>query len=221
MENTFFWIFFSFLLTIMVFSFIFGDNILFRIATHFFIGVTSAYVFILLINSVIIPKLITPLFTEDLNQQLLILVPILLSLMLILKLFNKGSFIGNIPLAIMVGSGAAIILTSGFFGTLSPMVNMVTDNFAITSGNKLNIYYGIYLVLGVISTLLYFRQTKSVYSNIFQEKTKLESILNYLGKFFIGTTLGSVFAGVIISSTIALIERINFIINFIYNLIIG
>lgn len=221
MENTFFWIFFSFLLTIMVFSFIFGDNILFRIATHFFIGVTSAYVFILLINSVIIPKLITILFTEDLNQQLLILVPILLSLMLILKLFNKGSLIGNIPLAIMVGSGAAIILTSGFFGTLSPMVNMVTDNFAITSGNKLNIYYGIYLVLGVISTLLYFRQTKSVNSNIFQEKTKLESILNYLGKFFIGTTLGSVFAGVIISSTIALIERINFIINFIYNLIIG
>jgi hypothetical protein len=205
----------------MVFSFIFGDNILFRIATHFFIGVTSAYVFILLINSVIIPKLITILFTEDLNQQLLILVPILLSLMLILKLFNKGSLIGNIPLAIMVGSGAAIILTSGFFGTLSPMVNMVTDNFAINSGNRLNIFYGIYLVLGVISTLLYFRQTKSVNSNIFQEKTKLESILNYLGKFFIGTTLGSVFAGVIISSTIALIERINFIINFIYNLIIG
>ena len=221
MENTFFWIFFSFLLTIMVFSFIFGDNILFRIATHFFIGVTSAYVFILLINSVIIPKLITILFTEDLNQQLLILVPILLSLMLILKLFNKGSLLGNIPLAIMVGSGAAIILTSGFFGTLSPMVNMVTDNFAINSGNRLNIFYGIYLVLGVISTLLYFRQTKSVNSNIFQEKTKLESILNYLGKFFIGTTLGSVFAGVIISSTIALIERINFIINFIYNLIIG
>ncbi len=221
MENTFFWMFFSFLLTIMVFSFILGDNILFRIAIYFFIGVTSAYIFILLINSVIIPKLISPLLSGDLNQQLFIIMPILLSLMLIFKLFNKGSFLGNIPLAIMLGSGAVIILTSAFLGTLFPIVNMVTDNFSISSANKPNILFGIYMIIGVISTLLYFRQTKSINSNIFKEKTLLESILKYLGKFFIGTTLGAVFAGVIISSTIALIERVNFIINFIYNLIIG
>lgn len=218
MENQFIWLIFSFLLTIMVFSYIFGDNPLFRIATYFFIGVTSAYVFVLLIYQVIIPKLITPLFNSNLNQQLLHLIPLLLSLLLLIKLFNSRNQIGNIPLAILVGSGAAIILSSAFMGTLAPMIDMVTDSFSIRTINGSNFFGGIFMIIGVVSTLLYFQQSKITKSTIISEESKIASIMNYLGKFFIGVTLGSIFAGVIISSSIALIERLTFISSFIFNL---
>ena len=109
------------------------------------------------------------------------------------------------------------IKRSFFLFSISSII-LTTSSFSPTK--KLNLIYGIYMILGVVSTLLYFRQSKFL-SNKTLDETKFAIILNYLGRFFIGTTLGSIFAGVIISSTIALIERINFLINFIYNLIVG
>lgn len=220
MENQFFWLFFSFILTIMVFSYIFGDNPLFRIATYFFVGVTSAYVLILLIYQVIIPKLFAPLLASNNNQLFLNLIPLFLSSLLLFKLFNKRNQIGNIPLAILVGSGSAIILSSAFMGTLVPMIDMVSDSFSISTISGSKFFGGLFMVLGVVSTLLFFQQSKISDASIKSERSKFFTILNYFGKFFIGVTLGSIFAGVIISTSIALIERLSFIFSFIYNIVI-
>lgn len=221
MENQFFWLLLSFILTIMIFSFIFGDNPLFRIATYFFIGVSSAYVLVLLVYQVVIPKLLLPLFSGGLNQRLLQFIPLLLSTLLIFKLFRKTNQIGNISLAILVGGGAAIILTSAFTGTILPMMNMVTDPFSFSSLSIQNFFSGIFLVLGVTSSLLYFQMSSLKENSSFQIPSKIKTITQYIGVIFIGISLGSVFAGVIISSAIALFERINFVINFLYSLIIG
>jgi len=147
-QDQFFWLLFSFILTIMIFSYIFGDNPLFRIATYFFIGVTSAYVFVLIFYQVFLPKLILPLLTGDLNQKAIQLIPIILSSLLIFKLFNKTSSIGNTSLAFLVGSGAAIILTSAFSGTLLPMIDMITEPFSLNSLNFSNLMGGIILLIG-------------------------------------------------------------------------
>ena len=221
MENQFFWLFLSFILTIMIFSFIFGDNPLFRIATYFFIGVSSAYVLVLLVYQVVIPKLLLPLFSGGLNQRLLQFIPLLLSTLLIFKLFRKTNQIGNISLAILVGGGSAIILTSAFTGTILPMMNMVTDPFSFSSLSIQNFFSGIFLVLGVTSSLIYFQMSSLKENSSFQIPSKIKTITQYIGFIFIGISLGSVFAGVIISSAIALFERINFVINFLYSLIIG
>jgi len=221
MENQFFWLLLSFILTIMIFSFIFGDNPLFRIATYFFIGVSSAYVLVLLVYQVVIPKLLLPLFSGDLNQRLLQFIPLLLSILLMFKLFRKTNQIGNISLAIIVGGGAAIILTSAFTGTIVPMMNMVTDPFSFRSLSIQNFFSGVFLVLGVTSSLLYLQMSSLKETSSFQIPSKIKTITQYIGAIFIGISLGSVYAGVIISSAIALIERINFVINFLYSLIIG
>ena len=221
MENQFIWLLLSFILTIMVFSFIFGDNPLFRIATYFFIGVSSAYVFVLLVNQVIIPKLFLPFLSGDLNQRLPQFIPFLLSILLIFKLFKRTNQIGNISLAILVGSGAAIIFTSAFTGTIVPMLNMITEPFSLNSLSMQNFFSGFFLILGVISSLLYFQNISLIGTNTFQSSSKIMVITKYIGAIFIGLSLGSIFAGVIISSAIALIERINFVISFLYNFIIG
>ncbi len=219
--DTFFWLLFSFILTIMVFSYIFGDNPLFRIATYFFIGVAAAYILVLIFYQVLIPKLILPLFTGEITQRAIHLIPIILSILLIFKLFKRTSSIGDISLAFLVGSGAAIILTSAFSGTLLPMIDMITEPFSLSSLNFPKLIGGIILLIGAISSLLYFQFTTTVNGEIQTGLARVLQSIKNVGSVFIGITLGSIFAGVIISSVLALIERVNFIITFIYNLVIG
>jgi hypothetical protein len=47
-------------LTLMVFSYIFGDNFLFRLATHIFVGVAAGYAAVLVIYNIIFPLLANP-----------------------------------------------------------------------------------------------------------------------------------------------------------------
>ena len=55
----------GFLLTIFILSYIWGDNVLFRIATHLFVGVAAGYVTIVVIQNVILPQLFWPLLEGD------------------------------------------------------------------------------------------------------------------------------------------------------------
>jgi Na+/proline symporter len=105
-------------------------------------------------------------------------------------------------------------------GTLVPMIDMVSDSFSISTISGTKFFGGLFMVLGVVSTLLFFQQSKISDPSIKSEGSKFFTILNYFGKFFIGVTLGSIFAGVIISTSIALIERLSFIFSFIYNIVI-
>lgn len=220
-QDQFFWLLFSFLLTVMIFSYIFGDNPLFRIATYFFIGVSSAYVFVLLFYQVIIPKLILPFFETDNAQKLILVIPIFLSLLLFFKFSKRTSQIGNISLAFLVGCGAAIILVSAFSGTLIPMVDMISEPFSINQTNLQKFLGGIVLVIGAITTLLYFQYSKRAKTDHTSQLSRVFHYSHLVGTIFIGITLGSIFAGVIISSVLALTERVNFIITFIFNLFSG
>ena len=221
MQNQFLWLLLSFILTIMVFSYIFGDNPLFRIATYLFIGVSSAYVFVLIFYQVLIPKLIMPFFSGGMEQRLLQIIPLILSILLLFKLSKKTSQLGNISLAFLVGSGAAILLSSAFSGTLLPQINMITDPFSIVSFNFQNFLGGLFILFGTVSTLLYFQSSKLNSERNPAGQPKWLNYARYTGIVFIGITLGSIFSGVIISTVLALIERLNFIISFIYNLFFG
>ena len=66
------WTLVAFFLTIFIFSYLFGDNFLFRFATYLLVGVSAGYVFILVLFHVIIPRLIVPLQTRTGLGELLV-----------------------------------------------------------------------------------------------------------------------------------------------------
>ena len=51
----------GFLLSLMVFSYLLGDNPLFRLATHLMVGIGTAYAAVVVIESVLVPQLVIPL----------------------------------------------------------------------------------------------------------------------------------------------------------------
>ena len=97
----------GFLLTLMIFSYLIGDNPLFRIALYIFIGVASGYAATVVWHYVLLPKLFQPLQTGDPNQLLLAIILLFFCISLLAKLAPRISWIGNFAMAILVGVGAA------------------------------------------------------------------------------------------------------------------
>ena len=85
----------GFIITLMIFSYLIGDNPLFRVALYIFIGVSSGYAVAVVWHSVLVPKLFDPLLTNDLNQLLLMVIPLILCISLLAKLAPRISWIGK------------------------------------------------------------------------------------------------------------------------------
>jgi len=221
------WIVFSFLLTLMVLSYLLGDNIFFRFAAHLFIGVTAGYVVLLISNQILWPYLIRPIINGTLPDALWLGVPLILIFMLLLSQFKQFTWIGSLPLAYMAGLAAAIAVGGAVFGTLLPQSRAIVDSFdpamwyAVPNQTWLRIIDAVVMLVGTVGTLSYFhfgRQRKSTAEEEMEKRPSILEGMSKIGQVFIGISLGAVFAGVFSSSLLALIDRILFIGQFITSL---
>lgn len=219
------WTAVGFVMTLLVLSYLLGDNPAFRIAGSLLIGVAAGYVAVVVIYQVVWPKLLLPVISGSMEQKLLALAPLLLGALLIFKVSGTLGRIGNISMAYLVGAGAAVAVTGAVMGTLFPQVNASIAAFGAnapgyeTTDPVLQILEAGVILIGTISTLVYF---------VFGGKSKegapttrpvwVEAIAN-IGGVFIAITFGALFAGVLLASLSALVERVSFIWTFIFSLV--
>lgn len=202
----------GFLLTLLVFSYILGDNPLFRLASHVFIGVTAGYAAIVTINNVLVPRLILPLFTGSAEERLLSILLFIPSLFLFTKITPLRKA-GNWSVAILVGIGVATAIGGAITGTLFSQLLGTINSFEVPSAaNAISpILNGFMIVLGTITTLIYFHfGTRSMPGQTDQQQPAIQ-ILGRIGHVFIALTLGVLFAGVYVSALSALVERLTFL----------
>lgn len=214
-------------LTLMVFLYLFvGDNALFRIVTYTFIGIAAGYVAVVVIFQVLLPRLSSMLFSSNIFLLVIGLILITLGAMLFFKLSPRLSSIGTLPMAILVGIGAAVAVGGALFGTLAGQVIGTVTLFPffgdILKGIQQNDYslvyrlgQGLITALGAVTTLAYFQfstRTKSARTGAETEAPVRRQfgleVLSKIGQVFIGITLGAMFAGVYTAAISALIERI-------------
>jgi len=216
MQSNFLWATISFILTIMILSYVLGDNPLYKIASYLFVGVTTGYFSVLLIYQVILPKLIYPLFGGNRQQFIIAIVAFVLCILLLLKLSSYMSGLSALPMALLVGVGSATIISGALMGTLLPQINATSENFALSRNG--NFLVGLYTLVGSIATLLFFSYSKVINIKVTNNDSKIFNLIRNFGKLFIGITFGSLFAGVILSALFALMERMDFIITYITNI---
>jgi hypothetical protein len=206
-------VFLGIVFTIIIFSYLFGDNVLFRLAIHIFIGVSSAIVVIVVFYNVIIPQMILPVIGGIRNEQYIFLFPLFLSVLVVLKAFPKVSFLGDPVIAFLVGIGAATAVGGAVNGTIIPQVmasiNIFDDQFMIQGDGFLwkGIFNGAVFLIGLVSTLAFFHFGAKKQDNLQNQRAGWIERVASLGKVYIGITYGVLFAGVIIASLTALIER--------------
>src|SRR5689334_24795436 len=94
--------------TLMIFSYVIGDNFLFRLALYIFTGVSAGYIASVSWQQVLWPKLFLPLLSGSPEQFLRLIVPLIGSLMILMKISPRLAGIGRFAMAFIVGAGAAV-----------------------------------------------------------------------------------------------------------------
>jgi hypothetical protein len=213
---------FSFLLTLMVLSYLIGDNPAFRVAIYLFIGVSAGYAAAIAWNQVLKPRLFLPLL-EGGWTNLLLLIPLILGLLLFTKLSPRLSWLGSPPLALIVGVGAAVVVGGSVLGTLFPQTQAVVEEFAIPAvfpgwSRWLGILgEALLMLIGTISTLVYFQFSARAAPGGPQRGKSIRFIAR-IGQVFVAITFGVLFAGALAAAMTALIQRMSFLVNFVSQL---
>jgi len=202
----------GFLLTWLIFSYLIGDNPLFRIAVYIFIGASSGYAAVVVWYDVLLPKL-GLLQVDNPPQFILGLVPFLLGATLIAKLSPRISGLGSFAMALLVGVGAATALSGAVIGTLIPQTKAATDDFI--SPSFLQLLEGVVMLSGTVLTLIYFQFTAKRTPDGSIKRNIIIEVLAWGGRVFIAITLGVLFAGVYMAALTAMLERLGSIVNFV------
>jgi hypothetical protein len=208
----------GFLLTVMIFSYLIGDNALFRIAVYIFIGVSSGYAATVIVYYVLIPKF-SLLQTNDFSQLLLTIIPLLFGATLLAKFSPRISWIGNLAMALLVGVGAAAAIGGALLGTIIPQFQASIDMFDGSSITASRLFEGSVMLIGTVFTLASFHFSAGRAADGTPKRNSIIEGAAWVGRIFIAITFGVLFAGVYMASLTAMIERLSSIINFIRQLI--
>jgi len=202
----------SFLLTLMVFSYLVGDNPAFKIAVYIFVGVTAGYVAAVAWWQVLLPDLIRPLMTGTPATRAMLAVPLLLSGMVLMKAWPPLSRLGAPAMGLLVGAASAVAIGGALQGTLLPQALATLD--AVDVGRLTSteaLLNAILVFLGVMSSLIYFHFSARPHSDGSVRRLAPIEFIARIGGFFLAITLGVLFAGVYSAALTALIERLQFI----------
>jgi len=211
--------FFTLILTLMVFSYIFGDNVLFKLATHIFVGVAVGYAIIVITHNVLIPAVT--------SGNLLKVVPaLLLCLLLIPKIRPAaGSALnapGNITLAFVVGVGTALAIGGVIFGTVLPQVTATAaisfnpNDYPNTEQEVGLVIWlnNIIIVLGTLGTFFYFTFAVRAHGLLGGFREGFVRFWAGMGRLMIIFTLGALFANTVSARVALLVDRLQFLAGF-------
>ena len=195
----------GFILTLMVFSYLLGDNFLYRLAVYVFVGLAAGFVTMVTVESVLLPWLHATVQSGVVGNQVLGAVPFILGLLLLFKGQQRFHRLGNLALAFVVGIGTAVALVGAISGTLLPLANATATS---VGGDALN---GFILVLGVVCTLIYFQYLARRVPGGETRRGLVVRAFGAVGQGFIVVTLGALYGGAILSGLVIFSERIAFI----------
>ena len=213
----------SFVFTLLVFSYILGDNPLFRLAIHIFVGVAAGYAAVITYDNVLKPRLIDPLFFGSLEERLLMVVPLLLCILMVTRLSPRLSWLGNPALAYLVGVGGAAAIGGAVLGTIFPQVLASVNLLDLSSlqpesmlrFSPLSVFInGGLILLGTLTTLIYFHFGAHLSIGQLPQRAGMIEALGVMGQGFIAVTFGLLFAGVYMAALTAFIERVHAIWSF-------
>lgn len=191
----------SLVLTLLIFSYLLGDNFLYRIAVHLLVGVAAGYTVIVLTESVLIPWLNDTLLADQGTRdsatmvalRVIGAVPFLFGALLLFKFSPRLAPIGDLGLAPLIGIGTAVALVGAVAGTVVPLVREAGEAVGEDTVD------GLVILVGVITTLIYF-QYFAVERRGELRRPRLLRGLSTIGQFFVMITLGALYAGAILTS---------------------
>ncbi|GJM40433.1 MAG: hypothetical protein DHS20C20_07150 [Ardenticatenaceae bacterium] len=194
------------LLTLFIYSYLIGDNPLYRISVHLLVGVSAAYAVVVVIQQLLLPIWQQVQANPTSTDSVIWLVPILFLLMLLARRLPSVSWLGNTTLALLVGVGAAVALLGSLTGTLWPQIVRVQPTSPLQ---------GIVIAILTICTLLAFQFTtmRPRSSSSSWQPAMWQRSVTAVGRIVLTVTFGALFATLLSTGLILLAERLNYFIT--------
>lgn len=206
----------AFLLTLMVLSYLIGDNPLFRIAVYGFVGVSAGYVAAVAFWQVLYADLIAPLLQGTAMQRVTLAVPLLLLGLLLMKAWPGLTRLGMPAMGVLVGAAAAAAIGGAVAGTLFPQIGATIEPFGPENLSAPDVLFNAIVVLGgVIVTLVYFHFGARTMQDGSVRRLAPVEMIAAVGGIFVAIALGVLFAGVYSAALTAMIERLHFLASFV------
>jgi hypothetical protein len=211
----------AFVLTLMVFSYLLGDNPLFRVAQHLLVGLALGFAWIVAWHTIFLPRVLALVGQDWQEAALYTVIPLVLGALLLLKGRGSGSRLSSLPLAYLFGVGAALALAGAIFGTLIPQVRATMLSFNpddyLAKYPREDVWYpvinAIFIVVGTVSTLVYFTFTAGGESRVKRFRGGLVRFGAGVGRWFLMIVFGALFGSLVMSRISLLVERITFLID--------
>jgi hypothetical protein len=199
-------------LTIMVYSYLLGDNPLYAVAEHLLVGSAVAYAVIVAVHSVLIPRLIVPLQ----GGSWLYIIPLALGVLLLTKVKASWAPMGNTSMGLLMGVGVALAVSGALLGTVWPQVAgtiVPLKPSAYPDRGWVGVAEGAIIVIGTIGALLYFhfgRGTPSMHGRLW---AGLVNGWAKVGHWAIMIAFGAIFASLVMSRVSVFVGRMQFLLG--------
>ena len=199
-------------LTLIIFSFIYKDNPIYKLGEHLFLGVSLGYGWCIYYYNDIYPQAIQPLQQVRGNLlNLLVLVPIILGLFILLRVNPRLAWLSRYAFALYIGGFAGIAVPNVISGTFLPQLTATMSPFG---PGWVNAVAQVILLVGVFCTVVFFffsLEHKGAFGTV-----------GRLGVLFITIAFGASFGYTVMARVSLLIGRFQFLIfDWFYGVILG
>jgi hypothetical protein len=204
------------LLTLAVLSYILGNNPFFRVVEYLFVGMAAGYAGALAWSHILWPRV--QLFVGDPVGHWPYGVFFLLGILLLTRGVRRIAVLGNLPMGVLFGSGAALAIGGALTGSLVPqmraaIVSLEPAAHTVGLARWTYILDAVLLVLGTLAVLSVFHfraRAEGKRGNFFDGLLKGS---RGLGRGVISITFGALLAGALLSFFAILLSRLDFLIN--------
>lgn len=207
--------------TIGIMSFLIGDSPMYKLVESVFVGVSAAYWMVVGFWSEIIQNLLGKLFPDlmrrtlqpgiavDAEPQYWYVVPMILSVMLLMRLSPKGAWISRWPLAFFIGATAGIRLVSYLEADFVQQISNTIIPLAVYSADgTIDVWSSVkntLIVAGVLMGLVYF------FFSV--EHSGVVGVAARGGVWLLMITFGASFGYTVMGRVALLADRLEFLFN--------
>lgn len=195
------------LLTLVMFSFIYRDNPVYKVGEHLFLGVSLGYSWCLYYYSNIYPQAIAPLTGGGgAERNMWVLIPVLLGAFILLRMIPQLAWLSRYSFAIYIGGAAGIAVPAEMSARLLPLISgMMIPLLPSGEVGLAELVRNWVMLIGVISTVVYFFFSL--------EHRGALGRFSRLGVLFVMIAMGASFGNTVMARVSLLIGRFQFLIK--------
>ena len=203
-------LFVSAAITLLIFGYLFADNVLYRWALALLVGGGIGYALGVAWQFVLLDWITKALASDSIPEKVVYVVPLALGVLLLLKGITGSKFLGqlavlgNISMGYLVGVGTAVALSGALLGTLIPQAMEAGTAVTLDQGLP-GLLQGTVMLIGTLATLLVFSPRRHEKEG---RTRPVMMLIQGVGKFFIILALAVTFSGALTSALSALVMRI-------------